>query len=140
MAAGRPCTSALQGVQRSSPNDSHNGSKLRALTALPESWVNDSREGSSDRNAVATPTRRRAAPARTKATAHNGVVSRARIYPLGSLRRSRRAVTLTRLNYTTATKNGALAPLYKALTTGKEIMRPKRSMRMQQIRRAKQIV
>src|ERR1700730_14636015 len=37
-------TPALQGVQRLSPNDSRKGSNSRALTALLESWVNDSRD------------------------------------------------------------------------------------------------
>ena len=32
------------GAQRSSPNDSRKGSNSRALTALLESWVNDSRD------------------------------------------------------------------------------------------------
>ena len=37
-------TPALHEVQRLSPNDSRNGSNIRALTALLESWVNDSRD------------------------------------------------------------------------------------------------
>src|ERR1700694_4163200 len=40
-------TPALQGVQRLSPNDSRKGSNSRALTALLESWVNDSRDSAS---------------------------------------------------------------------------------------------
>ena len=46
-ASREAATPALQGVQRPSPNDSRNGSKLRALTALVESWVNDSRDSAS---------------------------------------------------------------------------------------------
>jgi hypothetical protein len=46
-ASSRPLTPALQEVQRLSPNDPRNGSKFRALTALRESWVNDSRESAS---------------------------------------------------------------------------------------------
>src|SRR3984893_6256098 len=37
-------TPSPQGVQRSPPNDSRKGSNSRALTALLESWVNDSRD------------------------------------------------------------------------------------------------
>ena len=62
-----------RGAQRSSPNDSRNGSNRRALTALLESWVNDSRDWRFPGEApVATPTKRRAAPASSKPTAHNG--------------------------------------------------------------------
>jgi pimeloyl-ACP methyl ester carboxylesterase len=39
-----PLTPALQGAQRPAPNDSRKGSNSRALTALLESWVNDSRD------------------------------------------------------------------------------------------------
>src|SRR3984893_14174648 len=52
-------TPALQGVQRLSPNDSRNGSNIRALTALLESWVNDSRDGVlPGERSIATPTKR----------------------------------------------------------------------------------
>src|SRR5207302_1870081 len=37
-------TPSPRGAQRSSPNDSRKGSNSRALTALLESWVNDSRD------------------------------------------------------------------------------------------------
>ena len=55
-----------RGAQRSSPNDSRKGSKLRALTALRESWVNDSRDqrslgGAQSRRRVSAVRRRRAA-------------------------------------------------------------------------------
>ena len=55
-----------RGAQRSSPNDSRKGSKLRALTALRQSWVNDSRDqrslgGAQSRRRVSAVRRRRAA-------------------------------------------------------------------------------
>src|SRR5207247_6586912 len=66
-------TPASRGAQRSSPNDSRNGSNRRALTALLEPWVNGSRDWRFPGEApVATPTKRRAAPASSKPTAHNG--------------------------------------------------------------------
>src|SRR5438105_6334086 len=42
MASGRPSRHLPRWAQRPSPNDSRNGSMSRALTALRESWVNDS--------------------------------------------------------------------------------------------------
>ena len=66
-------TPSPRGAQRSSPNDSRNGSNRRALTALLEPWVNGSRDGRFPGEApVATPNKRRAAPAGSKPTAHNG--------------------------------------------------------------------
>src|SRR2546422_9942850 len=73
MASWKAITPSSRGAQRSSPNDSRNGSNSRALTALLESWVNDSRDGRFPGEApVATPTKRRATPASSKPTAHNG--------------------------------------------------------------------
>jgi hypothetical protein len=58
-ASSEAATPALQGVQRLSPNDPRNGSMRRALTALLESWVNDSRDSALPRgSAIATPNRR----------------------------------------------------------------------------------
>src|ERR1700693_4695631 len=70
------------GAQPLSPNDSRNGSMRRALTVLLESWVNDSRDKALPRgSAIATPSKRRAAPASNKPIARNGGVSSvARIY------------------------------------------------------------
>jgi hypothetical protein len=69
-------TPSPRGAQRSSPNDSRKGSNSRALTALLESWVNDSRDKALPRgSAIATPSKRRVALAISKPTTRNGGVS-----------------------------------------------------------------
>src|SRR5450432_377370 len=76
-------TPSPRGAQRSSPNDSRKGSNSRALTALLESWVNDSRDwavptGTSSRRRINAVQRWRAAD-----QLHTtGVVSRAQQFPL----------------------------------------------------------
>src|SRR6266516_3032406 len=83
MASGRPSRLVPRRVQRPSPNDPRNGSKGRALTALLESWVNDSRGSALPRgSAVATPSKRRAALASSTTTAHNGSGVPCSEYPL----------------------------------------------------------
>ena len=74
MASGRPSRlSAARKRNAPLPNDSRNGSNRRALTALLESWVNDSRDQALPRgSAIAMPSKRRAAPASSTSTAHNG--------------------------------------------------------------------
>ena len=80
----RPATPALQEVQCLSPNDSRKGSNSRALTALLESWVNDSRDkrspgGAQSRRRVSAVQRWRAADQLHK----TGVVPRAQFNPRG---------------------------------------------------------
>ena len=114
-------SSALQGVQRSSPNDSRNGSNSRALTALLESSVNDSRDSSdSNRNAIATPNEAPcgAGEQQTNRT-KTGVVSRAQKFPL----RLPLAPQASRNTYQTGSHHGGkketLYDDFSALTKGK---------------------
>ena len=86
---------SLRPVQCRSPSDPPNGSSHAPTSAPRESWVKDFRAGGSSRNAARanqSAVRRRQA---AKQPHERDVVSRARSYPLESLRRSRRAVTLT---------------------------------------------
>ena len=86
---------SVRPVQGRSPSDPSNGSSHAPTSASRESWVKDFRAGRSSRNAARAnqgAVRRRQA---AKQPHKRDVVSRARINLLKSLRRSRRAVTLT---------------------------------------------
>ena len=129
MASLRSSTPALQGVQRLSPNDSRNGSNSRALTALLESWVNDSRGSRSPGGArSATPRKRvrRRAKSQTNCT-NGGVPSVARSNSLGSLRRLQASSNTYPTGSAPRQQRAALQRLSTTFYERKRGMRRKRS-------------
>lgn len=115
MASRSPSRPSTRGAQRSSPNDSRNGSTRRALTAPLEPWVNGSRDGGFPREARSRRQRRRcAALAKEMKQPHEtGVVSRARF---SSCRRYGAAGEQKHLPdwfNTTATRNGTGSVFYE---------------------------
>ena len=81
-----------------SPNDSRNGSMRRALTALLESWVNDSRDGRFCRIALATPQGavRRWRAAKTSARNGSGVPCSILVLVVATASQASRNTYLTR--------------------------------------------
>ena len=123
-------SSALQGVQRSSPNDSRKGSNSRALTALLESWVNDSRDSASPgkRHRDANKAPRGAGEQQTNRTTREGV-SRCSHLPLGSLRRFQASSNTYPNGLTPRQQTAALWRLCTTFNEGKASMRRKRIKR-----------
>src|SRR6202011_5862361 len=111
--------------------DSRNGSNLRALTALLESWVNDSRDKALPRgSAVATPSKRRAALAISKPTARNGGgVLRCSQQLLRPLRRPQASSNTYPNGLTPRQQRTALSRLCTTFNEGKSSMRRKRIKR-----------
>ena len=123
-------TPSPRGAQRSSPNDSRKGSNSRALTALLESWVNDSRDSASPgkRHRDANKAPRGAGEQQTNRARREGV-SRCSQQSLGSLRRPQ-ASSNTYLNgLTPRQQRAALWRLCTTFDEGKSSMRRKRIKR-----------
>ena len=114
-------TPSPRGAQRSSPNDSRKGSNSRALTALLESWVNDSRDSASlgkcHRDANKAP--RGAGEQQTNRARREGV-SRCSHLPLGSLRRFQASSNTYPNGLTPRQQTAALWRLCTTSTKGKE--------------------
>lgn len=130
-ASGESITSSPRRAQRSSPNDSRNGSQSRALTALLESWVNDSRDarfpGEAPSRGQESAVRRRAG---STTTARNGRVSPvARTLPLRSLRRPQASSNTYPTGLTPLQQRAALWRLSTTLYEGKRSMARKRIKR-----------
>ena len=124
-------TPALQEVQRLSPNDPRNGSNIRALTALRESWVNDSRDwrfpGEAPSRRQQSAVRRRRAAQQPRKT--EGCPPVARIYPLGPLRRPQASSNTYPNGLTPRQQTAALQRLCTTFDEGKSSMRRKRIKR-----------
>src|SRR6202049_18738 len=114
-------TPSPRGAQRSSPNDSRKGSNSRALTALLESWVNDSRDSASPgkRHRDANKAPRGAGEQQTNRARREGV-SRCSHLPLGSLRRFQASSNTYPNGLTPRQQTAALWRLCTTSTKGKE--------------------
>jgi hypothetical protein len=119
-------TPSPRGAQRSSPNDSRKGSNSRALTALLESWVNDSRDSASPgkRHRDANKAPRGAGEQQTNRARREGV-SRCSHLPLGSLRRFQASSNTYPNGLTPRQQTAALWRLCTTSTKGKGSMRGK---------------
>src|ERR1700681_2530368 len=127
MASLKAITSSPRGAQRSSPNDSRKGSNSRALTALLESWVNDSRDSASpgQRNRDANKAPRGAGEQQTNRARREGV-SRCSQQSLGSLRRPQASSNTYPNGLTPRQQMAALWRLCTTFDEGKSSMRRNR--------------